>query len=345
MANDDHKKPLRWTFGERVRYAILVLEDALTLRVLATLASLAAVMALVLAPEYSLRVADNLLQFVRGNASIVSLLLGGAALALLSTSMMRFLAEPRTLEPLDEAGQRLRNWASSSSVQGNVNSPLESRLSPEERTKLIKEVAQASAAEVPSELIRKVQSLLEGEFKSVLAIKETLASFRGVLDRLEAATIEVRSRAQLNLILGTVVSTSGLMFLVYFVLVFPPSTTETWQETLVRSIPRLSLVLIIELLGYFFLGLYKFGTTELKYFQNEKTNVELWMTAYLHAMRDGDKELGKEIVRKLLATERNFILKKGERTAFAPDPADEAGLSASDVKNLLALVAKPKKAE
>jgi len=216
-------------------------------------------------------------------------------------------------------------------------------LETDEREAIVKDAATRVLEGVPTRLIDIIQNTFDRQFNANATINNASEAFQRVIARLSAAAEEVRKRANVNLIMGTAASVIGLMFLVYFVLAFGPLPTETWQETLVRSIPRLSLVIIIEFLGYFFLGLYRLGTYEVKFFQNEITNVELWAATYLHAMREGDKELGKEIVKKLLNVERNFILKKGETTAFAPESTDERSGLLSDLRALAELARKSKK--
>jgi len=76
-------------------------------------------------------------------------------------------------------------------------------------------------------------------------------------------------------------------------------------------VPRLSLVLFIELFAYFFLNLYKSSLSEVKYFQNEMTNIEVRFTALGVALEAGDDELVREVTAELAKTERNFISGQG----------------------------------
>ena len=80
--------------------------------------------------------------------------------------------------------------------------------------------------------------------------------------------------------------------------------------------PRLSLVILIEIFAYFFLGLYKSSLTEIKYFQNEITNIEAKYLAMDQAIILGDKPTIKKLLDHISKTERNFILKKGESTTL-----------------------------
>lgn len=218
-------------------------------------------------------------------------------------------------------------------------------VNPEDREILVADAIKRMSAGLSDDLYSTLSVRFQDEFRQSSTMQEAEESFQRVISRLYSAADSVGRGTTINLIAGVSACFFGLVALAVFIVVFEPAPTENWQEILARSLPRFSLVAILELLGFFFLGLYKLGTTEQKYFQNEITNVQLWAAAYLHAMRDGDKEIGKDIIKKVLSTERNFVLKKGERTAVSAEPVEESGLSASDIKDLLALVKKPKKIE
>jgi len=80
-------------------------------------------------------------------------------------------------------------------------------------------------------------------------------------------------------------------------------------------LPKLSLVLFVEVFSFFFLRLYKESLDEIKYFQNELTNAELRFLAMEAALLEGGASaVLASVIRGLAATERNFILKKGEST-------------------------------
>ena len=55
--------------------------------------------------------------------------------------------------------------------------------------------------------------------------------------------------------------------------------------------------------------------SDIKYFQNEMTNVELRMAAVNVALASGQQKAVQTVVEELSKTERNFILKKDETTA------------------------------
>jgi hypothetical protein len=105
------------------------------------------------------------------------------------------------------------------------------------------------------------------------SVSETLNATRArLLRELEALSF----RGNLNLTIGIVITTIGIGFLVYFVVYkqSAPSAGEGSMLYLARFLPRLSLVVVIEVFAYFFLGLYKSSLSEIKYFQDELTRLD-----------------------------------------------------------------------
>lgn len=157
--------------------------------------------------------------------------------------------------------------------------------------------------------------------------------FRRSLSRMTDEVSSLGRRGNLNLIIGILATISG--FIIFGFLVLDPgslfdspllsstdaSTTnppksETFEYLLARFVPRLSLVILIEIFAYFFLGLYKSSLTEIKYFQNEITNIEAKYLAIEQAIIMGDKPTIKKLLDHISTTERNFILRKGESTTL-----------------------------
>ena len=81
-----------------------------------------------------------------------------------------------------------------------------------------------------------------------------------------------------------------------------------------QFIPRISIVFLVELFAYFFLNLYKSSLAEIKYYQNEMTNIEAQYTALLVALEKDDDQLKADILIQMAKTERNFVLSKGQTT-------------------------------
>lgn len=160
-----------------------------------------------------------------------------------------------------------------------------------------------------------LQKYVEGIRELVLArvhdesLDERLQSTR---NRLGREIQDLAKRGNLNLILGILTTLGGLSVLGYAVFNLP--ATLDASELLSYFVPRVSLVILIEVFAYFFLRLYKQSLAEIKYFQNELTNVESKQLALHIALRSDDTALRSKVVEELAGTERNLILTKDQTT-------------------------------
>lgn len=175
-----------------------------------------------------------------------------------------------------------------------------------------------------SKILTNIQAKLESEALSsyVAGIQELVTKnvqresveqlFRSIADRLGREVQDQAKRGNLNLILGIFTTLVGLTLLGYSVFYAP--ATQTANEILAYFVPRVSLVVLIEVFAYFFLRLYKQSLSEIKYFQNEITNVESRQLAIQFAAIHSEPELRLKIVEELVKTERNFLLSKDQTT-------------------------------
>ena len=156
---------------------------------------------------------------------------------------------------------------------------------------------------------QRLTSRLQEELKSTAAMKH----FQDIRDRLQTEVGALGRRGNLNLYLGTSLTLLAITTLIMTSLRAPFQQLTT-AMLLSYYIPRVSLVVFIELFAYFFLRLYKTSLSDIKYFQNELTNVGSRFAALTVALDAGDPQLLANVLTDLAKTERNFILKKDETT-------------------------------
>lgn len=120
-------------------------------------------------------------------------------------------------------------------------------------------------------------------------------------------------RGNLNLGIGAVVTLIGLLLLGMTVF-YEVSDVKDLIGMASHYLPRLSLIVLIEIFAYFFLSLYKAGLSEIKYFQNELTNIETRQVALQAALDSNENSIISSVVTKLSETERNYILSKDQTT-------------------------------
>lgn len=166
-----------------------------------------------------------------------------------------------------------------------------------------------------------------------------------ISNRVKREISDLRLRANVNLIIGGVITVGGLYFLgdTAEMMIKPDfliheidgkNVSKEISEILLSYVPRVLLVIFIEIFAYFFLRLYKIGLDEIKYFQNELTNIESKLIAVEIALLQKDKEMLKSVLDMLLQTERNFILKKGETTV----ELERAKSESENMQNILKAV-------
>lgn len=122
----------------------------------------------------------------------------------------------------------------------------------------------------------------------------------------------VRS-GNVNLIIGggtTVAAVLALSFIVFS----SHTVTTNPMEILAQYIPRLSLVILMETFSFFFLRMYRANMLDVKYFQNELTNIEFRFVSMRASILYSDSELLRSLSISFASIERNFLLKKGEST-------------------------------
>ncbi|MES2806867.1 MAG: hypothetical protein V4652_15000 [Bacteroidota bacterium] len=132
-------------------------------------------------------------------------------------------------------------------------------------------------------------------------------------NRLDDEILRLRKSANLNLVIGSL-STFIAIFCLLYEVFYNEIDFSNNVQILSHYIPRISLVLFIEIFAFFFLKLYKSNLFEIKYFNNEKTNIEFKIFSLKTAILYEDKEMINACISNFINIERNFILKKDEST-------------------------------
>ena len=157
--------------------------------------------------------------------------------------------------------------------------------------------------------------------------------FESITRRLSTEISALSRRNATNLAFGITTATLGILFIstAIFDSRTPPASLEAFS---LQFIPRLCLVILIELFAYFFLRLYRDGLAEIKYFQNELTNIESRRIALDAAEKCGDSKAREKVISIIAKTERNGILEKGQTTAAIQLAALEQKTSSGVLKAL-----------
>ncbi|WP_049538588.1 hypothetical protein [Vibrio harveyi] len=184
-----------------------------------------------------------------------------------------------------------------------------SPVSEEDELKLTEKVVSRINAEATEIYLEKLKNeIKESEYRL-----DIYKRGQSTLERIYKEIDALGRRGTVNLVLGVITALSGVITLSFFVLA-KEGTHTSLGEFAMEFLPRLSIVLIIEVFSYFFLRLYKTSLSEIKYFQNEATNIEHNFVALEAAIYINDKELINKCVHTFLAVERNPIMEKNQTT-------------------------------
>ncbi len=215
---------------------------------------------------------------------------------------------------IDETNKKIQSFESKNSF------------TPEEKNTLKSTIIKNTSEETIKTIFDDKAHKLTGELLETLGLETFKESFYHSIERINEEIRKLNLRANVSLAIGMIISFGGIYMLFISIDMFNSSdflryvnnqnemVNKTSTEILIQMLPRLSFVFIIELFAFFFLRLYKAGLDEIKYFQNELTNIESKLISVEVAYITKDEKSMKEALKVLVQTERNFILKKGETT-------------------------------
>jgi hypothetical protein len=189
-----------------------------------------------------------------------------------------------------------------------INVTKSSRRSKEPSGRSVRDVVREALVEIE----RRIEQRHDLQRRIVIA-----ESAQRTLERLQRELAALTRRGNVNLVLGIVSTTIGIWFLFRFVTELGPipAAASPWHYQPVRA--ALSFVIIIEVFAYFFLALYKSSLAEIKFFQNEITNVEAKTIALSSALSSSDVAVATDVIRLLAQTERNYVARGDASLATA----------------------------
>lgn len=191
----------------------------------------------------------------------------------------------------------------------NLNEDLDS----DERKSIASMILNQMTSEASQNLLNDLRSSIAEKYDREAKDKDLAKRFDESRMRLSKELEALGWRGNLNLSLGAITTVIGLVLLGMSVFSEVTSSKDIWAFAS-HFLPRLTLVLMIELFAYFFLSLYKASLSEIKYFQNELTNIEAKQVSLCAAVAQGDTSVISDILSKIAMTERNNIISKDQTT-------------------------------
>ncbi len=286
---------------------------------------------------------SELLMFYMGVGGIVLIVLGGASSSLtyLSGGIRTRKPEEKLSNKTDHLSEILNSFKNQleESQQNTVEeikrtTHAKLSLSNEDRKELTSAIKKQITDNVAEDLLKSVSEKRKNVITSTEAT-ELRAGFTEAKLRLMDEVASLSRRGNLNLVIGGVTTVLAVALLAYIVLnANPPikADSRNLDALLWHYVPRLSVSIFIEIFSFFFLKLYRNSLEEIKYFQNEITNIESRMIGLEAAIYSDNKTSIENAVLGLSKTERNFRLQKGESTV----ELEKSKLDSQGAKDLVA---------
>jgi len=198
--------------------------------------------------------------------------------------------------------------------------------------------AAALSAEAEAEIVGLFRTALEGTFAGDIRqeirllvreqfqreVEHEASKFLDeVKSRLQAASSTVTVRGFLNLMFGIGFAGAALYLLKEAVEIFSPAQLSTLSPAVALYLIgiRVSLALLITVISYFFLSLYRRSLDEAKYYQNELTNISAISAGLQLAYYTGDADTKKSVVSQLISTDRNAEASSAQASSGLPSEA------------------------
>ena len=193
----------------------------------------------------------------------------------------------------------------------------------EQKKSLLAALERSLLADTAIKVLAEIEAKATGALQKRSHIADARQQIKQATGRLEREIIALSRRGNLNLSLGIVTTLIGLASLSYFVL-----TQNLGQADVVALtgyfVPRVTLVIFIQIFAFFFLKLYKGTLEEIKFFQNEITNIEVQGAALRTILEPEFRDYAPEVLKAMSHVERNYILPKGQTTVELEKAKHEA---------------------
>ena len=297
--------------------------------------------------------------------SILAVTGGGLSLAGIASLLMYYLRYGFQLPPRkgfkdeilevekDETSQTLKKqFEELSRRHSQLLEKIESEsfsLSDQERKELLEKINSGISDQASKDILKSIEEKYSIDVIINSQLSHLASHYRKTTERLRNEIESLSRRGNLNLIIGSMTAILGLIILGNMVFggdfsLHASVTADDYLSYMGREfMPRLSLVVLIEIFAYFFLRLYKASLEGIKYFQNELTNIESKFIGIEGAILSKDIDLKKSAIESFVKTERNFVLKRGESTVELEKGRIEASNLAVGLKSVSEIITAAKK--
>lgn len=246
------------------------------------------------------------------------------------TGILTYLAVPvRRFSSKDQDNLELKDLRINLNTWLKKNQLLSDEAKLELKNQIVNNINNETTKEYLDELTKQIK---DSEYRSDIYDRR-LATLKRVYEQSD----NLIKRGNVNLGLGITAAILGVVILMYFVLV-DRVQADSIPSFIISSLPRLTIVIIVESFSFFFLRVYRSTLNEIKYFQNEATSIEHRFVALETAIQLNKKDLIESCVNTFINLERNLILTTGQTTQEIlkeKDNIDDLRLSPSYLIDLI----------
>lgn len=149
--------------------------------------------------------------------------------------------------------------------------------------------------------------------------KEISINIEAVYQHLKSMAIAQNNKASLNLAFGVLSAIAGIAIVIIYLLPDKNIVELSFSTFAMLFIPKLSIIVIIETLAFFFLKLYKKSLDDSKYFINQLTEIRIRFISFNTALLLDNDELIKESVLTILRSQFEDGKEKEEPYSYSAD--------------------------
>lgn len=203
-----------------------------------------------------------------------------------------------------------------------------------DRRALIDEITKQIEKNATEDYIKKIEAQLQLKIDEQARDRYLRTRLTRSTERLSDEIEDLKRRGLINLLAGMGVTAVGVFTLAAILYFSPEVNLGAWQF-FEHYAPRLTLIILIEVFAYFFLRLYKSNLEDIKFFQNEITNIEAKHLAIQSIFLTKEYTSLSSVLSEISKTERNRILEKGQSTV----EIERARLEHDDIIDLVKIIA------
>jgi len=144
---------------------------------------------------------------------------------------------------------------------------------------------------------------------------EVYKTFSETQERLKDEGTRLNKQALINLFISFIMAFMLTSIMFYNSVLGFEVKGLAWPEFLMKFLPRLVSIVSLITIFLYFIRLYKTNIVDVKYYQNELTNIEQKKAAMRTAVNTQDIEIIKALIKDLSTAERNAIITK-EQTSL-----------------------------